>query len=90
MSLVVRASVLENVSLRRLFPPGRISSFLAFTRGEYTGQTSQLSVRYHGGSVGHAGLTEVREADNVRPEEVMGNGRALLGRTTRSSLALRR
>ena len=34
-------------------------------------------MRYHGGGVGHVDPTEVEEAENVEPEEVMENGQVV-------------
>jgi len=35
-----------------------------------------MFMRYHGSGVGHVDPTDVEEAENVEPEEVVGNGQA--------------
>ena len=37
-----------------------------------------MFMRYHGGGVGHVDPTEVEEAENVEPEEVVENDQAVL------------
>jgi len=37
-----------------------------------------MFTRYHGGGVGHMDPTDVEEAENIEPEEVVDDGRANL------------